>query len=69
MIFVSALLAGFLLGIFACGVLAFLLKAHKHPPPTLRHRNRDRPIPEVPVPWEREEGVDYRFINLTGEER
>lgn len=73
-------LAGFLLGIFACGVLAFLLAAHKHPPPTLRRRNRDRQIPERNLFKElkegvselermREEGVRYEFLGMTGSEQ
>lgn len=34
-----------------------------------RRMYRDAVV-EVPPPWEREEGgIDYRFINMTGEER
>ena len=73
-------LAGFLLGIFACGVLAFLLAVHRHPAPTLhRRKNRDRPIPERNLFEElkegigelermREEGVRYEFLGQTGME-
>ena len=77
--FVPGLLIGFLLGLFACGVLAFLLKAHKHPPPTLRRRNRDRPIPERNLFEEIKEGIGelermrededrvrYQFMGTTG---
>ena len=62
-------LAGFLLGIFACGVLAFLLAVHRQPAPTLhRRKNRDRPVPYIPPAWEREEGVRYEFLGQTGME-
>lgn len=72
--FVSGLLVGFALGIFSIGALAalYLLHRPRYTAPTFHHRraNRDLPKPEVVPPWEREEGgVDYRFINLTGEER
>ena len=79
--FVPGLIIGFLLGIFACGVLAFLLVAHRYPAPTMhRRKNRDCPIPERNLFEElkggmselermREEGIDYKWINLTGEER
>ena len=37
-------LAGVLLGIFVCGVLAFLLAVHRYPAPTL-HRRKNRDLP------------------------
>ena len=69
--FLPGLLVGFALATFAWGALLYLVLQHRprSQTPTLRRRNRDRPIPEVPVPWEREEGIDYKWINLTGEER
>jgi hypothetical protein len=68
MINLGVLLVGFILGIFALGLLIFLVILHRprYEAPTLsRRRNRDR-VPEV-VTQEPEKGaVDYRFINLTG---
>lgn len=73
MIFVNGLIVGFLLGASAFGVLAILMISHKRPapPPTMyRRKNRDRPLPYVPPPWERTEvgGIDYRFLGQTGHE-
>jgi hypothetical protein len=67
-------LAGFCLGIATLWIfleLIALMARRRVPPLTLhRRKNRDRPVPYIPPAWEREEGgVDYRFINLTGEER
>jgi hypothetical protein len=74
--FLPGLLTGFALGLFAVGMLITLLRLHKTPPPTFyRRRNRDAPerklfdeIKEGVADPERERngGVDYRFINLTG---
>jgi hypothetical protein len=63
--FIHGLLVGFILGTFALALLLFLVVLHKPrvPAPTLRRKNRDKPIPEVVPP---EGAVDYRFINLTG---
>jgi hypothetical protein len=71
---VPTFLAGFCFGIAALWIfleLIALAARRRTPPPTIyRRANRDKPIPYVAPPWEREEGgVDYRFINLTGEER
>ena len=42
--FIPGLIIGFLLGIFACGILALLLALHRHPAPTL-HRRKNRDLP------------------------
>lgn len=66
-------LAGFCIGIAALWIfLELIALAARRSAPTFHHRraNRDKPIPYVPPQWEREEGgIDYRFINITGEER
>lgn len=75
--FIPGLLVGFILGIFALGLLLFLVVLHKprYSAPTLRRKNRDR-LPEVrnvpPMPEckpAREDGVNYQWLGVTGEER
>ncbi|MET3232261.1 UNVERIFIED_ORG: hypothetical protein ABIC54_004466 [Burkholderia sp. 1263] len=69
---VPGLLIGFLLGLFAvCALVAlFLLHRPRYVAPMRYNRKwRDKPVPEVVPDWAKGEGVDYRFINLTGEER
>lgn len=72
MIDIGAILVGFVLGVFALGLLVFLVVLHKPRPaaPTLRRRNRDRPVPYVAPSWERElpEEPIYMY-GVTGEER
>jgi hypothetical protein len=65
------LLASFAWGILIAGVLLYLHRP-RAVAPTLHHRrkNRDAPVPPTVPSWEREEGgIDYKWINLTGEER
>lgn len=69
--FFAGLVVGTLLGAIAFGVFAILLLAHKRPapPPTFHHRRfRDLPVPETVPSWEKEEGVQYRFMGVTGSE-
>lgn len=84
MIHLSLLLVGFLLGVFAVGILVVLMVAHRKPapPPVLRRRaNRDR-LPEVgnPPPMSvckpaREAevsevgGISYQWLGVTGSEQ
>lgn len=71
--FIPGLIVGFILGMFALGLLCALVVLHRprYVAPTKRRANRDKPLPPVHPPWEREEvgGIDYQWINLTGEER
>lgn len=70
------LIASYLLGALSFGAFMLWLLVKLHPkvtPPTLHRRaNRDR-LPEVgdvpPVPSAEVGGIDYQWINLTGEER
>lgn len=69
MIFVNGLIVGFLLGAVAFGVLAILMLVHRRPPiaPTMHRRKwRDAPVEVVPK-WEKEEGVQYRFMGVGNE--
>jgi hypothetical protein len=73
MAYVSILIAGYLLGIFSILILAalYLLHRPRYVAPTKHRRaNRDKPLPVVQPPWEREEvgGIEYRFMGQTGEE-
>ncbi|TCG09341.1 hypothetical protein BZM27_05940 [Paraburkholderia steynii] len=39
------------------------------PPPTkFRRKYRDLPVADIPPPWERVEGIDYKWINIAGEQ-
>jgi hypothetical protein len=53
-------------GVLSVGIPLLLLLTHRprYVAPTLRRRNGDKQVPEVVPPAEN--GVDYRFINLTG---
>jgi hypothetical protein len=56
MIFIGGLLVGCVLSAFALGLLCILLVLHRPATaPTFHHRraNRDKPVPEVQPPWER----------------
>lgn len=56
MIFISGLLVGCVLSVFALGLLCILFVLHRPVAPTkYRRANRDKPIPEAQPPWEREE--------------
>lgn len=70
MINIGALLVGFVLGVFALGLLVFLVILHKPRPsaPTLRRRNRERPVPYVAPSWEQDElgGIRYEHLGMTG---
>lgn len=69
--FVPGLMISFLLGAIAFGIFAIVLLAFKRPapPPTKFRRKWDAlPVVEVPPPWEREEGVQYRFMGVGNEE-
>lgn len=88
-LFLPGLIVGFIIGIFALGLLGALVVLHRprYVAPTKHNRKwRDLPTPAVQAPWERnlfselkegmqelerrrEEGIDYQWINLTGEER
>lgn len=65
-------IAAYLLGALSFGAFMLWLLVKLHPkatPPTLhRRKNRDRPIPYIPPAWEREEGVDYKWLGITGME-
>lgn len=76
--FVPGLLVGFILGIFALGLLLFLVVLHKprYSAPTLRRKREVAPgasfakVPAV-VKWEAkatddERGVNYSFMGATG---
>ena len=82
--FFTGLATGFLLGAIAFGIFALLLLAHRQPPPSItKHARREQTVdvhytrqyrdarePGV-APWNKAEaeGIDYRWINLTGEEK
>jgi hypothetical protein len=67
--FVPGLLVGYALGVASmCGLVGlYLLHRPRYVAPTKRRANRDKPVPYVPPPWEREEGVKYEWINIAGE--
>lgn len=65
-------IACYLAGALTFGLLMMvvLMRTHKTPPPTLHHRrkNRDAAVPPTAPSWEREEGVRYEFLGITGYE-
>lgn len=69
--FLPGLIVGFILGIFALGLLGALVVLHRprYVAPTKHRRaNRDKLLPPVQPPWEREEvgGIEYQFLGITG---
>jgi hypothetical protein len=65
-------IACYLLGVISFGIfmLVMLLRVHRTPPPTFKHRraNRDKPFVDVQPVWERSDvgGIEYRFMGTTG---
>ncbi|SDR37484.1 hypothetical protein SAMN05443245_5230 [Paraburkholderia fungorum] len=68
MINIGVLLVGFVLGVFALGLLVFLVVLHKPRPaaPTLRRR-KDKPVQIVPDA--EVSGINYQWLGVTGSEQ
>jgi hypothetical protein len=68
--FVPGLLVGYALGVASmCGLVGlYLLHRPRYVAPTMHRRaNRDKPLPVVQPPWEREEvgGIRYEHLGMT----
>ncbi|CAH2910555.1 MAG: hypothetical protein CPSOU_1807 [uncultured Paraburkholderia sp.] len=68
-VFVPGLLVGYGLGIVSmCGLVGlYLLHRPRYVAPTKRRKYRDAPVVQEPK-VDKEEGVDYRWINIAGEQ-
>ncbi|WP_172172100.1 hypothetical protein [Paraburkholderia elongata] len=69
MLYLIALLAGAILGIFACTLLCGVFLAFRPTPPTLYGRRKPAPPEVAQMPVVEAGCVAYQFLGVTGEEQ